>query len=568
MNAPVTLNAYGWQKEAARRARADGVRLLIDPAIKVPSAGTSDGKTFEVRIPALPLDATHDDFLIYRRSFIHELGHIARRECFEIQKTEGLRFGTRRWFCFNAIEDSAQEREVQAEHIGDRKALNEGLDALMARIIGELETQSPLPPEVTDEQRDHALKIGSLSALILGSSDDWSPTSRIWAERMVDARERTLPGSRALWDDLKREGWTDRIRTVGSCVNVANLATDLYKRLWPEDSDEKPTEEEQKTEAESLGNVIPWQVLMRSDHSDDKTDSDDTTEPHPSRVDWTGKTERGSVSWYTDEQITALKAVPTPPGNRQPDSLAQEVRRLLQSLARVRWRSEKLYGRLDKRNLARVAMPRVGNGDWNYAVFKQRDPVFALDAAVTLLVDSSGSMSGNKYLFAALAATALYRLFAKSLRIPTEVIGFTTSRRTCLPHYLIHKTFAERTMPEDAIYGRMIEGSKYLAGNADGDALMFSLERIIRRRESRRIIVVLSDGSPTEALGGDADAALFAAIRAARATRGVEVYGIGIMDTNVRRYYSPAAPVIAGPEEIAPALLTALRDILQRRPME
>jgi hypothetical protein len=513
----------------------------------------------------MPADATRDDFLIYRRSFLHELGHVARREVFSIQQRDGFKSGTRRWFCLNAIEDSAQERDMARANPGDRIALTEGNDALLARMVTQLAKQPAPGPEITDEQLDHARKVSALSALILKSSSDWCTQSGKWADAMLDVRDRTLPGTRALWDELESEGWAERVRTVGNCENVARLADELFRRLWPDEPPEQ-SEEQQQQESEALGNVIPWRLLMTSDHAEG---DDRDREPHPSRVDWDGKTCRNTVAWYPHETVTRTKAAGVQPDTHPSDALAQEIRRLLQSLARVRWRPEKLHGRLDKRNLSRVAMPRVGDGTWNRSIFKQRDPVFTLDAAVTLLVDTSGSMAGDKYAAAANASTALYQLFSRSLRVPTEVIGFTTGHHSGPgghhPAYFVHKAFAERIVRPDMIYGRMLATAQYMSGNADGDAVMYALSRIERRRESRRIIVVLSDGSPTESYSCDADSALQQAIATARKTRGVEVYGIGIMDTNVRRYYSPQAPIIRRPSEIAPALITALRDILQRK---
>jgi hypothetical protein len=202
------LDLYGWQKEAARRAAGVNVTLTVDAETKVPIAGTNDGgRSFEIKLPAMPADATRDDFLIYRRSFLHELGHVARREVFAIQQRDGFKSGTRRWFCLNAIEDSAQERDMARANPGDRIALVEGNDALLARMVTQLAEQPAPGPEITDEQLDHARKVSALSALILKSSSDWCTQSGKWADAMLEVRDRTLPGTRALWDELEREGW-------------------------------------------------------------------------------------------------------------------------------------------------------------------------------------------------------------------------------------------------------------------------------------------------------------------------------------------------------------------------
>jgi cobalamin biosynthesis protein CobT len=174
-------------------------------------------------------------------------------------------------------------------------------------------------------------------------------------------------------------------------------------------------------------------------------------------------------------------------------------------------------------------------------------------------------MSGEKHACAAQAAVALYDLFARALRVPCEILGFTTARA---PLYWIFKSFQERRIDRHVLGARILsrEVCNNMASNPDGDAILFAWERIRTQKQTRKVIVVLSDGSPSESASRDPAATLEAAIRAVRAQRGGEIYGIGIQDTNVRRFYSPNAPVINHPSEVTGALIHTLQDVLQRKP--
>lgn len=290
----------------------------------------------------------------------------------------------------------------------------------------------------------------------------------------------------------------------------------------------------------------------------------------PSRIDWTGKTSTGAPIYYNREVITkpsvSDSGIAAASARPFPAALVGEVRRLLQAKARVRFDHERLDGRLDGRNIGRVLMPQVGDGTYNRSIFRQRVPTDTLNCALTILVDCSGSMSGEKIHAATEAAMALNDLASTALRVPSEVLGFSTSNRDT-PHLIEFKTFAERRVNRGLVGARMaqVESGHMMRGNADGDSLMSAAQRIRNRREARRIIIVLSDGSPAEGANGSCSYTNLKCAIAGIRKSGIEVYGIGIMDTNVRDFYSPKAPVINDAGEVPAALITVLTDVLQKK---
>lgn len=584
------IDQWAWTQEIARRCGKMGVGFRVDPTCKGPM---TDGKT--IIMPPLPMHATADDYMIHRGGVIHECGHVIRPQAFDIAKRERLRTGSPLWGCMNIVEDAAQERAQANAYRGDRATLAAMHAAITRRQTDHMAKMEA--GEAADKEEFRRLSAAMCTSLV--SAFDWSRDMIASQEQYLRGIDRICPGVADLVGNLCKEGWPDRIRVAGDPEGAWLVARDLYARLFPETPEDDKTNklqpgegsergegEEQKTgaaKAEADGvepgdgkkgklakGVIPWELLMHSNHAEEMG------EACPSSIDWTGKpVDTASGGYYTEQTVEKVKptggATHAAGRMRFPSELVQQVRILLQSMNRTRWAHEKLEGRLDKRNLTRVIMPRVGDGTFNRQVFMRQSETLSLDCAVTVLVDCSGSMSGSKILAASEAATALFDLCGIALRVPCEVLGFTTARDgRSLPLYFEFKTFAEARLPRETVASRLLtiaaSGSRRLCGNADGDAVMFAVSRLATRRESRRILIVLSDGCPADSVGAvDADRVLMHAIKTARATPGVEVYGIGIEDRNVRRYYSKQAPVLWDASELAPALLGVLRDVLQRK---
>lgn len=136
--------------------------------------------------------------------------------------------------------------------------------------------------------------------------------------------------------------------------------------------------------------------------------------------------------------------------------------------------------------------------------------------AVTLLLDNSGSMRGEKII--ALASSALLLIgWLEKWQIRTEVLGFTTrtwkggqSRelwlsdgKPALPgrlndlRHIIYKDFdepAQSAAPSVGIMAR--EG--LLKENIDGEALLWAYSRLIKQKSAKKILIVITDGAPVD----------------------------------------------------------------------
>lgn len=217
-------------------------------------------------------------------------------------------------------------------------------------------------------------------------------------------------------------------------------------------------------------------------------------------------------------------------------------------------------------------------------VFKQRQEHNSTNTAVTLLVDNSGSMHGNKCRLAMVASYALSSTLER-VKINHEVIGFTTGHyshsaelnealrreheattrkgvhydRTVPLVMPIYKAFGERISPEvKRRFAFTMNAQAGLAGNIDGESLQIASERLVRQPEKRKVILVLSDGQPA---GGTNSGPHLKAVVKDLNKSGIETIGIGIMDQSVRHYYEKHI-VLSNVNDLPNQVMSELRKIL------
>lgn len=203
-----------------------------------------------------------------------------------------------------------------------------------------------------------------------------------------------------------------------------------------------------------------------------------------------------------------------------------------------------------------ASLHRVSQGD--VRVFTQKQEHKSKDTAVMLLVDNSGSMSGEKMRIAMLSAYALARTLDR-VNIKCEVLGFTTGGWGDVPRNVInmmheearnskinydrdtplvmpiYKTFDERlnTIVKSRI-AYALNAQNGLAGNIDGECLRIAANRLHARPEKRKIMLVLSDGQPA---GSHRAAPHLKRTVKDIIKEGIECIGIGIKTDAVRKFY-------------------------------
>jgi cobaltochelatase CobT len=191
--------------------------------------------------------------------------------------------------------------------------------------------------------------------------------------------------------------------------------------------------------------------------------------------------------------------------------LANRLERLLLAQQNRHWSFDLEEGVLDAARLTRVIVDPLAP-----LAFKQESDTEFKDTVVTILLDNSGSMRGRPILVAALCADVLSRTLERC-GVKVEILGFTTeawngghSREDWLKagappqpgrlsdlRYYVYK-------PADAPWRRARQNlglmlrEDLLKENIDGEALLWAHERLMRRSEQRRILMVISDGVPLD----------------------------------------------------------------------
>lgn len=167
-------------------------------------------------------------------------------------------------------------------------------------------------------------------------------------------------------------------------------------------------------------------------------------------------------------------------------------------------------------------------------IFSQKQlPVDVPDMAVGILVDCSGSMSGDKIEIAKRTAYITYK-FCEKLNIPVFVVGHSTAGR----NVILNCVADERSIDSNdqfRIFDLAAGGS-----NRDGYALRFCLNRLKTMEETDRLMLVISDGLPAhdgygkEAGRKDCQAAVHDAIKVGITTIAA---GLGSDANNIRSVY-------------------------------
>jgi cobaltochelatase CobT len=191
--------------------------------------------------------------------------------------------------------------------------------------------------------------------------------------------------------------------------------------------------------------------------------------------------------------------------------LANRLQRLLLAKQNTNWNFNLDEGMLDTARLHRV-IAEPGHP----LSYKQETETNFKDTVVTLLIDNSGSMRGRSISLAAICGDIIGSTLERC-QIKTEVLGFTTknwkggdSKQKWMANgsfinpgrlndirHIIYKSADNSWRRARKFFGAMLKEG-LLKENIDGEALAWSHERLIKRSEDRRILIVISDGAPVD----------------------------------------------------------------------
>ncbi len=190
-----------------------------------------------------------------------------------------------------------------------------------------------------------------------------------------------------------------------------------------------------------------------------------------------------------------------------------------------------MYGRFDAAEYPRAAMNRNGK-----CFRKNTDPIGKPKAVFAVLVDESGSMRwDNKYLAARDTAILLHDILDHT-GIAHMIIGHTASGSSGTCDLYVYHDFEEAGNRDKY----RLAGISERNGNRDGAAITYCCEKLLKRPEKDKVLIVISDGEPTEVGFHDCDAMEDTILTVKEYSRKkIQVFGAvidGNME-NIRRIY-------------------------------
>jgi cobaltochelatase CobT len=280
---------------------------------------------------------------------------------------------------------------------------------------------------------------------------------------------------------------------------------------------------------------------------------------------------------YLDKQLSHLQGVVARLANRL-------QRRLLAQQSRA-WEFDLDEGLLDPARLSRVVVDPL-----HPLSFKREKDTNFRDTVVSLLLDNSGSMRGRPITVAATCADILARTLERC-GVKVEILGFTTrawkggqsreawlaagkppnpGRLNDLRHIVYKAADAPWRRARKNLGLMMREG--LLKENIDGEAVDWAHKRLLTRTETRKILMVISDGAPVDDStlsvnpGNYLERHLRWIIEDIENRSPVELIAIGI-GHDVTRYYRRAVTIVDA-EELGGAMTEKLAELFDEQATE
>ena len=268
-----------------------------------------------------------------------------------------------------------------------------------------------------------------------------------------------------------------------------------------------------------------------------------------------------------DQQVTNLQGLVA--------KLANKLQRQLLAKQNRSWEFDLEEGVLDASKLSRVIIDPLSS-----LSYKNEKETEFKDTIVTLLIDNSGSMRGRPISVAAICADILSRTLERC-SVKVEILGFTTKnwkggksrekwnlknkpanpgRLNDLRH-IIYKSADMPWRQSKKNLGLMLKEG-LLKENIDGEALLWAYKRICKRKEERKILMIISDGAPVDdstlsVNSGDyLEKHLKQTVKWIEENSSIEIFAIGI-GHDVTRYYNKAIK-IADVQELGDVMINQL----------
>ena len=271
-----------------------------------------------------------------------------------------------------------------------------------------------------------------------------------------------------------------------------------------------------------------------------------------------------------DQQLLSLKNFIS--------KLANKLQRKLLAKQNRSWDFDLEEGTLDTSRLTRIIIDPL-----NSLSFKKEKSIKFKDTLVTILIDNSGSMRGKPISVAAICADILSRTLERC-SVKVEILGFTTKhwkggqsrgkwtndQKPLFPgrlndlRHIIYKSADTPWRQSKNNIGLMLKEG-LLKENIDGEALKWAYNKILKRKEERKILMVISDGAPVDDSTLSTNTSdyleknLKQTVKWIEKNSSIELLAIGI-GHDVTRYYKKAIK-IADVQDLGDVMINQLTDL-------
>jgi cobaltochelatase CobT len=368
------------------------------------------------------------------------------------------------------------------------------------------------------------------------------------------------------------------------------------KQNKPDNQEKQAKEKEDKQEEMSIDSGMPdlENEAKESDQAEEDVEIEDSSQPDLRKK---GKSALGDINYktYTEEFDEIIKAEEL----ENAEELTRLRKNLDQQLLQLKNFISKLANKLQRKLLAKQnrswnfdleeglldtsKLPRIIMDPFNSLSFKKEKDIEFKDTLVTILIDNSGSMRGKPISVAAICADILSRTLERCA-VKVEILGFTTKHwkggssrekwmkndKPTLPgrlndlRHIIYKSADTPWRQAKNNMGLMLKEG-LLKENIDGEALKWAYNKMNRRKEERKILMVISDGAPVDdsTLSTNTsdylESNLKKTVKWIENKTNIELLAIGI-GHDVTRYYNQAVK-ITDVQDLGDVMINQLTDL-------
>ena len=433
---------------------------------------------------------------------------------------------------------------------------------------------------------------------------------------------KNIKESKKLWDknfkknmnilkmNLKnQEKFNQIISKIISNMNIENKNSDenktqeennlegLNNQEKQEKNDQESKQQKDDQEFSTESDLLDIKNLTRENISDEEVEGSDRVENRRAKTIFSESAKKYKV--YTKEFDEVIKAEDLESDEELTrlrtsldqlliqlknfiSKLANKLQRKLLAKQNRSWDFDLEEGTLDTSKLTRIIID-----PFNSLSFKKEKETNFKDTLVTILIDNSGSMRGKPISVAAICADILSRTLERC-SVKVEVLGFTTkhwkgglsrekwtnNKKPKFPgrlndlRHIIYKSADTPWRQAKKNMGLMLKEG-LLKENIDGEALRWAFNKTNKRKEERKILMVISDGAPVDDstlsanLSNYLENDLKNTVNLIEQLSSIELLAIGI-GHDVKRYYKKAVK-ITDVQDLGDVMINELTDLFSEK---